>query len=189
MQVLLGIVAAIGLASFERVLPLDVTPIADLDHVERLRHAEVLQVRRDFGQPNVNVALDAWMPESGAPRIEAVRVWWSDEVDRYPFSERLREHVKIGYERLAAQWWRITVAGEGKRFAFDVGLHDGKPAVYADVAVGRRTIRRCRATSADLYAKRFLGIPVGLQAMVVSCTAPDGTQHRAAVRPVAARRR
>jgi hypothetical protein len=180
MHLLLAIVAA---TTIDRALPLDVTAIADLGAVEQLRHTEVLQVRRDFGRPNVNVALDAWTPHDDAGKIDGVRLWWSDEVDRYPFSTRMLRHLDIDYRRLGPHRWRVSVAGDGKRFAFDVALHDGRPAAFADVVLpGGRVVRRCRASSAELSARRILGIPVGVKRLVVTCTAPDGAQHRGAVR-------
>lgn len=166
-------------------IPMRVTPIEDLGAPEGVRHAEVLQVRRDFGQPHVNVALDAWMPERAPRRIEAVRVWWSDPVDRFPFSEQARRHLDLDYRRLGPSDWKISVVGDDKRFTFDVALHQGRPAAFADVVLpDGRVVPRCRATTAQLYARRFLRIPVGVHSMIVTCTAPDGTIHRAPVRTV-----
>jgi hypothetical protein len=188
--VLTAIVATVMLSSLDRELPPRITPIADLDALEQFRHTEVLQVERDFGQPNVNVALDAWTPVHDAGRIDGVRVWWSDEVDRYPFNARVRKQLAIDYRRVRADRWRIRVGGARKHFVFEVALHEGRPAVFADVTVaGGGVVRRCRADSAQLYALRVLGIPVGLREMVVTCTAPDGTVHRGTVRVSTARAR
>jgi len=188
---LLAMVATVTLGSVELELPQGITPIADLDAVDRMRHAEVLQVERDFGQPNVNVAVDAWMPADDAKRIDAVRLWWSDEVDRYPFSDDVRRHLTIDYRRMKPSWWRIRVIGRHQSFAFDVALHDGRPAVFADVTLpSGRLVQHCRADSAQLHARRILGIPVGLRSMDVTCTARDGTVHHGSVRasPTAKRR-
>jgi hypothetical protein len=189
MHLLFALVATLGMDALERDLPLDVTPIADLDSLEAMRHTEVLQVRRDFGRPNVNVALDAWV-NADAKSIDGVRVWWSDEVDRYPFSEKMLRHLAIDYDRVAPERWRVSVTGDGKQFAFDVALHEGRPAAFADVALpGGRSIKCCRARSASLHARKIFGIPIGVKSMVVTCTAPDGTEHRGALRPVRAKRR
>jgi len=183
MGALLALAATVLASSLDSELPPRITPIVELDTVERFHHAEVIQVRRDFGQPNVNVALDAWMPANDPRRIDAVRLWWSDEVDRYPFSERMLRHVTVDARRVRPDRWRITVGGDRQRMAFEVALHQGRPAAFADVQVaGDRVVRRCRAHTAELHARRVLGIPVGLGAMVVTCTAPDGTVHRGRVR-------
>ena len=166
-------------------IPLQVTPIEALGVSEDIRHAEVLQVRRDFGQRDVNVALDAWMPERAPQRIDAVRVWWSDAIDRFPFSEQARRHLDLDYHRLGPSHWKIAVTGDDKRFVFDVALYRGRPAAFADVVLPNgKVVRRCRASAAQLYARRFLRIPVGVHSMVVTCTAPDGAIHRAPVRTI-----
>lgn len=162
-------------------LPLGVTPIADLDAATDLRHAEVLEVHRDFGQPGVDIALDAWMAADGSDRIESVRLWWSDEVDRYPFSARMRKRIDIDYRRLRPDRVRVTVAGQGRRFAFDVALVEGRPVALAKVKpAGRPPVRDCRVDTAQLHARRVLGIPVGLQSMIVVCSVGD-TFYRAPV--------
>lgn len=186
MAILLAWIAALTLSSVDTLLPPQVTPIAELAIPRRLRHAEVIQIERDFGRSDVNVALDAWIPAHDPTRIEGVRLWWSDEVDRYPFSDRLRRRVAIRYEQVRRDRWRVTVGGEGQRVVFDVALHEGRPALFADVMVrGNRVVRQCRADAALLKARRILGIPVGLRSMVLMCTAPDGTRHRGIVRPKA----
>lgn len=169
--------------SVERELPPRVTPIVELASVDRFRHAEVIQIERDFGRRNVNVALDAWMPAGKPKRIAAVRLWWSDAIDRFPFNDRVRRHVAIHTRRVRPDRWRITVAGDDQSIAFYVAMHRGRPALFADVVVaGGRVVRLCRADSATLHARRILGIPVGLGAMAVTCTASDGTRHRGTVR-------
>jgi hypothetical protein len=190
MRFLLPLIASVKLSSVDLELPPRVTPIGELGSVERLRHTEVLQVERDFGRPNVNVALDAWMPADDAAEIDGVRLWWSDEVDRFPFSRDVREHLSIDYRRIKPAWWRISVVGDGQRFAFDVALHEGRPAAFADVMLPEgRLVRHCRAASAELRARRIFGIPVGLRSMVVTCTTPDGNVHRGSILTRAVRQR
>jgi hypothetical protein len=179
----LSLLALLATAPLEHELPLQVTPIADLSAVADMRHDEVLQVVRDFGRPEVNIALDAWRPTDDDARIDAVRVWWSDAVDRFPFNDRVLRHLVIDYRRIRADRWRIRVEGDKKRFVFDVALHDGEPAVFADVALGDGTIvRQCRADSAQLLAQRFLGIPIGIDRMQVECTDARGVAHVGALR-------
>jgi hypothetical protein len=186
MQLLLTLVV-VAAGSVAAALPERVTPIADLDTVAGLQHEEVLQVGRDFGQPNVNVAVDAWLRADDPRRIDGVRVWWSDEVDRYPFSEEVLRHLAIEYRQLKPDQWRIAVGGGRRRFAFDVAVHEGRPALFADVVLrGGRVVRHCRAASARLRARRVFGIPAGLQSLDVTCTADDGAVHQGHVRMQAA---
>ena len=172
-------------------LPLQVTSIRELGVEDRLRHAEALQVQRDFGRPEVDVVLDVWMPADDPTRIAGLRLWWSDDVDRFPFSEQIRDNLDIVYRPSSSRpgLWYVTVAGDGKRFTFEVELHDGEPMVFTDVTLADgRLLRRCRAESGLLYARRVMGIPVGIQGMVVACMAADGTMYRAPVRTTPARR-
>lgn len=179
---IITLAAAVTLSSPLSEVPRGVTPIAELGAVDRLEHAEVLQVRRDFGQPDVNVALDAWLPRDGSHRIDAVRLWWSDAVERFPFSEGVYERLAIDVRRLSPERWRVTLNGEGQRVAFDVALDGDEPVALADVTLpDGRVERDCRVDAAQLYARRVLGIPVGLRSMIVSCTATDGAVHRAPV--------
>lgn len=175
------LVAEICAAAAAAGPPIGITAIAELD-TAALLHTEVLQVRRDFGSVGVNVALDAWTARDRSDRIDAVRMWWSDDVDRYPFSAKMLERMAVEYRRVAPERWRVGVGGEGKRVSFDVTLHEGKPAAFVDVEVqDGRVVRNCRAASARLHARRMLGIPIGLKVIEVTCTAPDGNVHRGSV--------
>lgn len=182
--------ALVSTTPFEHELPLQVTPIGDLATVQDMRHDEVLQVVRDFGRPEVNIAVDAWRPVGGDARIDAVRLWWSDDVDRFPFNDRVLRHLVIDYQRMRPDRWHIRVEGDHKRFEFDVALHEGRAAIFADVALADGTIvHDCRAGAAQLRAQRFLGIPVGLDRMVVHCTDEGGTRHRGELRIQSLKRR
>ena len=183
MGITLSVFAVLASTPLQHELPLQVTPIADVSAVADLRHDEVLQVVRDFGRPEVNIALDAWRPADDTARIDAVRVWWSDDVDRFPFNDRVLRHLVIDYQRVRPDRWRIRVEGDHKRFVFDVALHEGRAAVFADVALADGTIvRGCRAEAAQLRAQRFLGIPVGIDEMLVHCEDRAGARHRGRLR-------
>ena len=157
------------------------TAIAALD-APGLEHAEVVRVRRDFGNPSVDIALDVWTPKAGSRSIRDVRMWWSDAVDRYPFEALAQRYVAVQYNRLRKDRWNVSVTGDGKRFAFGIGLQGAAPAAYTTVSLpdGSR-VRNCRVDDAKLYARRFLGIPVGVKDLVVVCRAPNGEMHRAPV--------
>ncbi len=189
MHLLPPLLAALSTTPFEQELPLQVTPIEALD-VDDARHTEVLQVVRDFGRPEVNIAVDAWMPEGDAARIDAVRLWWSDDVDRFPFNDRVLRHLVIDYRRVRPDRWKIRVAGDGMGFTFVVALHEGRPALFADVVRDDgHVVKACRADSALLRARRFLGIPIGLDTMLVRCSGPDGVAHRGRLHLAQPRRR
>jgi 5-carboxymethyl-2-hydroxymuconate isomerase len=184
MVVRFALAAAVSLGSVDTEVPPRVTPIVELATADRLRHAEVIRIERDFGRENVDVAIDAWMPAHDARRIEGVRMWWSDDVDRYPFSDRLRERLGIRYRRVRPDRWRVSVRAEGQRVTFDVALQGGRPRVLADVIIpGNRLVRQCRVDAAHLQARRVLGIAVGLRKMAVTCTGRSGKRHRGTVRP------
>ena len=161
--------------------PAEKTPITALT-APGLRHAEVVRVRRDFGNPEVDIALDAWTPERGTRGIQHVRMWWSDAVDRYPFEALALNYVSVHYRHFQADRWRVSVTGDGKRFVFSVRLHHDQPTAFTTItAADGAKIRDCMVDDAKLYARRFLGIPVGVRALVVVCRAPDGEMHRAPV--------
>jgi len=84
----------------------------------------------------------------------------------------------------------IPVPPRIQRFAFDIVIHDGRPAVFADIVLpGGRLVRHCRADAAQLRARRILGIPDGLQSLAVACTTSDGKVHHGRVRTSADGRR
>src|SRR5688572_7139712 len=125
---LFAIVAAMAVSQSPPVPPLQVTPIEQLG-AGNTRHVELLQVRRDFGKPNVNIAIDAWIAPD-ARSIHTVRVWWSDAIDRYPFNARVQRRVRVAYRALGPQKWQISVVGDEKRFLFDVELRGRRPVLF-----------------------------------------------------------
>lgn len=162
--------------------PPGITPIDALEPDPATHHVEVLRVRRDFGHPSVDVVLDAWMPAEAA-RVDDVRLWWSDELDRYPFSAMTRQYVDLAFDRLGPAHWRVHVGNRRRRsstLTFDVRLHEGRPAAFADVVLrGGRKVEGCRVHEATLHGRRLFGKLIGLGSMMVTCTDDDGRVHRA----------
>ncbi len=183
------LMAAMTVAGPALAPPPGITPIRHLVEDETARHVEVLRVRRDFGHPSVDVVLDAWMPPpsaaAAASRIDDLRIWWSDEVDRYPFSERTRAYVELTYDRRGPAHWQVGVAsarGRSLGFNFDVRLHQGRPAAFVNVVLpGGRRVSDCRAHAATLHGRRLFGTVVGLGSMLVTCTDGSGRVHRGRV--------
>ena len=83
---------------------------------------------------------------------------------------------------------RVSVRGGGREFAFEVELDaKGRANVFTDVVTKDGTkIDHCRTLSSRLLAKRVLGIPVGLGALLVSCVDDEGrpVRGRATLRKV-----
>jgi hypothetical protein len=144
---------------------------------------EVLRIKRDFGKPHFDLAIDAW---TAGDRLEQTRLWWvnTSEADRRkPLGPMIERMVKLRYRRSSDRALNVTVHGDDKEFVFSVEL-DPEGKVHAFVAVDTddgRTISRCRTDSARLIAHRVLGLPVGLAHIAVTCS-EGGASHKGRVR-------
>lgn len=134
---------------------------------------EVVRIKRDFGKPYFDLAIDAWTDDSAA-RLDQARLWWvntSESDRRKPLGRLIERMVSLQYRRLSSTALTVVVAGDGKEFTFSVErASDG--TVHAFVAVDAedgRHIPRCRAASARLIARRVLGMPVGIARIAVTC--------------------
>ena len=134
---------------------------------------EVIRIKRDFGKPYVDLAIDAWAAE-GPARLDRTRLWWvvTSEADRRKPLGRLMERlVHLQYRRISSDVFTVVVAGDGKQFTFTVERgQDGKVHAFVpvDTADGRH-IPRCRAASARLLARGLLGALVGIDRIAVTC--------------------
>jgi hypothetical protein len=134
---------------------------------------EVVRIKRDFGKPHVDMAIDAWT-DDGAARLESTRLWWVDTSAgdrRKPLGRLIERLVHLQYRRLSGAAWTVVVAGDGKEFTFTVERgHDGKVHAFVPVDTDDgRHIRRCRIHGARLLARRVLGVPVGIDRIAVTC--------------------
>jgi len=135
--------------------------------------AEVLRIKRDFGKPYVDLAIDAWTDDTTA-RLDATRLWWvnTHEADRRkPLGRIIERLVHLRYKRLSSAAFTVVVAGDGKEFTFTVERgSDGQVHAFVpvDTADGR-FIPRCRAAAATLLARHVLGMPVGIARIAVTC--------------------
>lgn len=151
--------------------------------------AEVVRIKRDFGKPHFDLAIDAW--RAGSSRIERVQLLWvnTDEGDRRkPLGKMIERMVALQYKRVSPRSFKVVVAGDSKEFTFTVELApDGAMHTYVavDTDAGGH-VARCRTESAKLHARRVLGIPVGIARVAVRCRDGDGTVHAGQVkhRPV-----
>lgn len=147
--------------------------------------SEVVRVKRDFGKPHFDLAIDAWI-DADAARLARTRLWWVNTAEndrRKPLGRLIERMVHLQYKRLSNSSFTVVVAGDGKEFTFTVELGDDGKA-HAFVAVdtdGGRHIPRCRTDSARLLARRVLGMPVGIDRISVTCR--EGTTlHRGQIR-------
>jgi len=148
-----------------------------------LEHHELLRIQRDFGDRDFVVVLDGWVPRGRTGELAGVRIWWLDHGkgdERSPFGKTARKYVDVDYQRRTDVAWSVAIAGDGKRFAFDVELGpDGRPNAYADIRTSDgRDVDHCRATKSKLSARRVLGVPVGFGRLTVTCVDGDGRWHR-----------
>lgn len=135
--------------------------------------AEVLRIKRDFGKPYVDLAIDAWTDDA-AGRLDATRLWWvnTNEADRRkPLGRVIERMVRLKYKRLSSAAFTVVVAGDGKEFTFTVErASDGKVHAFVPVVTAEgRFIPRCRTEGATLLARRVLGLPVGIDRIAVTC--------------------
>ena len=162
-------------------LPYAVTEASELAP-DGLHHHEVLRIDRDFGKAEYEIVVDGWSFQSQPDAITDVRIWWvnTERADRRsPFDRKLRRYIDLEYVRNQPHEWTVRLRGDRKEFAFDVELEQGgQAAAYATVVTEAGTrIDRCRASSGHLVARRFLGLPVGIEALRVQCIDDEGQTH------------
>lgn len=146
---------------------------------------EVVRIKRDFGKPHFDLAIDAW--PGGTSRIDRVQLLWvnTDEADRRkPLGRLIERMVSLKYKRVSGKSIKVVVAGDDKEFTFTVELgQSGEMHTYVavDTEAGQH-VPRCRTETAKLLARRVLGIPVGISKVSVSCRDADGAAHVGQVR-------
>lgn len=158
-------------------IPQGPTPVEKLS-TKKLRHDEVLRIRRDFGMAQWEIALDGWSSNAAPGHLEHVRLWWvnTDEGERRkPFSAYLRRYLELDVQRAGESTLLVRMAGDGKEYQFSVEADEhATPAVFADVQLADgSTVVHCRCDRALLVARRVIGIPVGIAALTVGCTDAD----------------
>lgn len=156
------------------------------DSVQAAPGTEVVRVKRDFGKPHFDLAIDAWL-SADATRLDEARLWWVNTAEqdrRKPLGPMVERMVKLRYHRSSSRSLTITVTGDGKEFAFVVELAESGE-LHAFVAIDTedgRHVPRCRLDAARLIAHRVLGMPVGLARVAVTCSDAGGTSHKGQVR-------
>lgn len=166
-------------------IPQGPTPVEKLS-TKKLRHDEVLRIRRDFGKAQWEIVLDGWSPHAARGHLEHVRLWWvnTDEGERRkPFSAYLRRYLELDVRRADESTLLVRMAGDRKEYQFSVEVDaHGTPAVFADVQLADgSTVAHCRCDHALLVARRVIGIPVGIAALTVRCTDADATPREGTV--------
>ena len=163
-------------------LPNVTTPASALAP-EGYTHVEVFRIRRDFGNSEFEIALDAWLPGDEPTTIDDVRLWWlktDRNGERGPFSQKTGRHFDIGYERRSEGHWVVQlIAGADRRFTFSVEA-DGTGGVFAYATVvvpsGER-VERCRVQAGVLRATKVFALTTGIKELNVTCTDQNGAQH------------
>ena len=163
-------------------IPRETTPAAALS-TPTLAHTETLRIVRDFGKPDYQIAVDAWRTKNETMSIADVRLWWvrtSGRDERQPFSPRIMKYLELDFEAEGRDRWDVTMVGDKKQFEFTVELDEnGRLAAYVDVLTARGTLaQHCRATRGRLIARRFIGIPVGIERLEVDCVDPEGQRRK-----------
>ncbi len=154
-----------------------------------LAHHEALRIDRDFGKPEFDLVVDAWTKSAAPMELADVRLWWvktTADDRRSPLSTRSKKYVEVETIEHGPDAWSLKLRGDHKEFSFDVEIDQGGEAeVFTDIVTDDgREIRHCRATAGRLRARRVLGIPIGIDTLVVDCIDERGQarQGRAAVR-------
>lgn len=166
-------------------LPSGPTPAAKLT-TGTLRHLEVMRIDRDFGMAKWELALDGWVPREGEASIADLRLWWvnvEEDDRRKPMSAHLKRYIDFGFDRVVGGALEVYLAGDGKRYEFDVELDSaGVPVVLASVTTKDGAIvPRCRCERGRLVARRILGMPIGIASLHVRCIDASGKVHEGTV--------
>ncbi|MEE9385843.1 MAG: hypothetical protein V3V08_20730 [Nannocystaceae bacterium] len=156
--------------------------------VPGLAHHEILRIDPDGLGPtrNYEIAIDGWTRLLTPRGIADLRVWWLDRSkgnERSPFGPTVKKRVRVEFRRKTASTWSVHIHSSSRAFKFDVVADDtGRLRAYADIvdADGVR-VQDCEVKRAELVARRFLGIPIGLKRLDASCVDASGVTHRGAV--------
>ena len=158
------------------------TPAAELSPGE-VTHATVLKINTDMRTDGYDIVIDAWVD---GDELAEVRMWWLNPArsnERSPFGRGVTRYVSIGYDRLGDDGWRVRMRAGKKQYAFVVERHDdGEIIPYADVDTSAGLVEHCRVTESALKAKKFLGLPTGLDKIKVACVDDDGDTHKGTLR-------
>lgn len=163
-------------------VPSVTTPAAELDP-EGFEHVEVFRLRRDFGNQDFEIAMDAWLPDEDLGRLEMVRLWWfktNKDGERGPFSEKTKRHFDIGYARIDDAKWEVQLLAGDLHFTFLVEA-DGQGKVMATATVvlpDGGTVEDCRMQSGDLVSNKVMGFPTGIKELRVTCVDAEGATHK-----------
>ena len=162
------------------VLPYSKTAADDLSP-PGWSHHEVLRLGRDFGDADFKVAIDSWVSTRAPDEIAELRFWWVNadlDDERSPFGSKLRRHIGLEFVENGPDDWTVKLQGNRKEFVFDVELDPaGNVAAFADIVTQTGVIQHCRAERGTFVARRFLGIPVGLKRLAITCVDTDGQRH------------
>lgn len=158
------------------------TPAAELSPGE-IKHHTVLRIETDMRSDGYDIVIDGWV---SGDSLGEIRMWWLNpgaQDERSPFGRGVTRYVNIGYDRLEGEGWRVRMRAGKKQYDFAVHLSDaGQVQAFADVDTKGGLVEHCRVTQSKLSAKKFLGLPTGLDKITVSCVDGEGTTHAGTLR-------
>lgn len=167
----------------EPLIPRSRTPVALLEP-EGVHHQEVLRLHQDFHPDDAyQIAVDAWVEEAKPDELALVRMWWVDTSkndERSVFGKGVRRHIDITYIREERDLWTIAIKQGDSSFRFELELNPetGVVQAYGDVATdGGTLVERCPIQDSRLVARKFLGLPTGLDRLDVVCRTESGERH------------
>jgi hypothetical protein len=166
------------------LLPIGSTAVDQLS-TDQLAHHELVRLRKDWGERNFQVVLDGWTRRGTKGKIADVRLWWfkaHKQGNRGEFGSKSRRHFEVSVNKRSAERWDLRLGTKGKSFVFQVESDGaGGMAAYATVVTREGVVSRCLTTRGELKARKFLGIPTGIDRLDVTCTDPDGRVRRGRV--------
>ena len=147
-----------------------------------VEHQTVLRIDTDIRTDGYDIVIDGWVDEQ---ELAEVRIWWLNPAkadQRSPFGSGVTRYVTIGYERLDDDGWRVRMEARKRQFDFAIRLEKGTAVAYASVDTPDGHVQNCRVTDSRLVAKKFLGLPIGLDTITVTCVDPDGKVRAGSLR-------
>ena len=178
------LVAGPGLAPTAIANPYVPNTGVDVDKLapDNVEHHTVLRIDTDIRRDGYDIVIDGWEEHDD---LEEVRIWWLNPKkgnQRSPFGSGVTRYVTIGYDRLDADGWRVRLQARKKQYAFAIHLQGSQAVAYADIDTASGPVDGCRVDQSKLVAKKFLGLPTGLDKITISCTDAEGNAHSGVLR-------
>jgi hypothetical protein len=141
---------------------------------------EVLRIDQDLHpDDDYEIVVDAWVV--GADELLDVRMTWIDTANadrRSPFGRGVRRHLELEYGRRDSRRWTVRLGARDRVWAIEIAMDaTGSVGAFADVRAAGTILERCRIQRGALESTKLLGLPVGLDRIVVACIDAAGREH------------